>query len=302
MTSRSSPSRIPMRALGIDIGGGKVRAGAGSPEAAPAVYATPKSAEELIALIRRLFEEARRPDLLGVGVPGVPDTRSGVIRRSVNLPWLEGFPLRKRLEEVVGPPEKGIKHPRLLLDSDVNVATWAQWEACGFPARFVYLSIGTGVGGGVVLKGDVVRHTNGGAGHFGFLLTDPRQDAAALEGDAPGSLSACVAAFCQGQRDVTTRPYAARAIAIGAAQIARIYDPDVIAVGGGALDHDDALFPEIERQIPLWRGGVVGCHYEVRRAPLSSDQAGVTGAVAMALHAWELAVGHRFPRSGHIVD
>lgn len=280
--------------MGVDIGGGKIRAmtNASELDQPHVVCPTPANADELIALIAELYARWHGPGYLGVGVPGVFDARRGVVRRAVNLPWLENFPLRARLEGILR-----ARRP-LVIESDVNAATWAQWNACEGPRRFAYLAIGTGVGGGVTIDGEIIRHTNGGAGHFGFLLTDPRLEAPALPGDAPGSLSACVAAFCRGQRDVTTRTYAARAIAIGAAQISRIYDLDTVAIGGGALDHDVELFPEIQRQGPIWRGGVVGCAYEIRRAPLSSDIAGASGAMELARQAWHMSLRPRRPRQG----
>ena len=113
------------------------------------------------------------PSAVGIAMPGIWDRQTGVMQRALNLPRLEGT-------DVVRLFERALRRP-VRVETDVNAAGWAQWRAIRpCPLRFVYLSIGTGVGGSVILDGQLLRHTRGGAGHLGHLIVDTAADACAV--------------------------------------------------------------------------------------------------------------------------
>ena len=187
-------------AVGIDIGGSGVRVGLVDADgrirartAAPMPQAG--HPQQLATLVARLTTDVttasvEQPAAVGVGLPGLWDRQSGVMSRAVNLPLLEGVNIVGLFEQALG--------TRIYVDADVNAATWAQWRSLSpRPERLVYVSMGTGVGGGVVLNGELVRHTHGGAGHFGFLIVDPSPRATAGREGLPGSLSAVAAGGCR---------------------------------------------------------------------------------------------------------
>ncbi len=286
--------------LGVDIGGTSIRLALVSADGTICRAGTCPTAPDgdpdgLGESLRRLMSEvsfraAVSPGPAGVALPGVWDHRTGVLRRAINLPRLEGCNLRELFSEALGRP--------VVLEIDVNAAGWAQWlHRKPRAARFVYLSIGTGVGGCVVLDGQIVQHTNGGAGHFGFLVVDTAPDAPLDPSGVPGCLSALVSgpalSRCAHPAPPSGEPSAgagasvvcsrsARALAIGLAQLAHLYCPDVICVGGGVIDHLPELLRAASRSFEEFRSDLLPAHLTIERGPLTSDRAGVIGAALLA--------------------
>ncbi|WP_249009290.1 ROK family protein [Conexibacter sp. DBS9H8] len=168
--------------IGIDLGGTKVAAAvlrAGAPATggeggtlSPAIqYPTVlDSADALLDQLGSLIEEARdgagagELDAVGIGVPSVVDFASGRVVHSVNIP-LEDVPLRTVLGARLGVP--------VFVDNDATVAALAEAhdEQLRLVARdLVMLTIGTGVGGGLVLGGRIYRGATGGAAEIGHTL------------------------------------------------------------------------------------------------------------------------------------
>ncbi len=290
-------------AIGIDIGGTQVRAALVSgdgvliehvesplpPDGDP-VLLGPLLREQMQ---RVLGSRVAAPAAVGVAVPGIWDRQTGIMQRALNLPKLEGINVVQLLEQALERP--------VWVEIDVNAAAWAQWHALQpTPARFIYLSLGTGVGGGVILDGQLVRHTHGGPGHFGHLIVDTSADAPQCRCGARGCLEALVSgpALARGRRQNPERQRrahehgpaaqhdihtAGRALGIGLLQLAVIYAPDVIAVGGGVIDHEPGL---LARACGLFRqlaGTLVPAGLRIETARLSTDRAGVIGAALLAL-------------------
>lgn len=264
-----------MRLAAIDAGG-RI--------ASQTVEATPPGGDpdRLRATLARLsaaidagaWREARR---VGVALPGLRSDDGRRLLRAVNLPALEGLDVH---EFFAGALRKDV-----LIESDANAAAWAQWHALGRPARLLYLSVGTGVGGGVVLDGVLVRHTHGGAGHFGFLpvLERPTTAGAGAELASTGVAGALEDAVCRGPTDgAHWLDSAARALAAGIAQLAHIYDPAIVALGGGRVDARPELIQRVESHFAGYRSPLLTRGAQIVRAPLRSDDAGVIGAGRLA--------------------
>ena len=100
---------------------------------------------------------------VGVGVPGVLEVERGLVIASPNFPGWEGFPLRERLEAAIGRPA--------VIENDANAAAVGeQWLGAAVGLKdFLFITIGTGVGGGVVLGGRLWRGPGGRAGEFGHV-------------------------------------------------------------------------------------------------------------------------------------
>jgi glucokinase len=100
---------------------------------------------------------------VGVGVPGVLDVDKGLVIASPNFPGWEGFPLRERLEAQIDRP--------VVIENDANAAAVGeQWRGAAIGLKdFLFITIGTGVGGGVVLDGRLWRGAGGRAGEFGHV-------------------------------------------------------------------------------------------------------------------------------------
>lgn len=267
-------------ALGIDIGGTSCRAAVVSRSASilrtqreptpadgdPQQLAATLS--RLVAAVSRGEESASRP--AGVALPGIWDRGSGRMLRANNLPRLAGVDLIGYFGAVLRRP--------FVLETDVNAAGWAQWRACSpQPARFVYLSIGTGVGGAAIVDGALLREEDGGAGHFGDIVVDDSPDAPAGRTGVRGGLEAVVRlALERARQDPGAIPGAAAAVACGLREITLRLAPDTVALGGGVLDHVVDFFE-------LVAAATTDLPVRLVRAPLRSDEAGVTGAALLAL-------------------
>ena len=155
--------------LGIDLGGTKIAiAGKRGREVGESrVEGTDlDSAESLIEQIVGLVGEERDEDLagVGIGVPSIIEFDSGRVVSSVNIP-LADVPLRETLGERVGVP--------VFLDNDATVAALAEShddELRQAVRDLVMLTIGTGVGGGLVLGGRIYRGASGAAGELGHTI------------------------------------------------------------------------------------------------------------------------------------
>src|SRR5690349_3087923 len=119
---------------------------------------------EMTDAIRTLIGKFRATGALlgiGIGVPGIIDMRTGMLRESPNLPGWEDSPVQSEIERLLG--------TTVILENDANVAAFGEkWlgAACDFD-DMAMLTLGTGVGGGIVLGGKIWHGFAGMAGEFG---------------------------------------------------------------------------------------------------------------------------------------
>jgi glucokinase len=233
---------------------------------------------------------AAPPATAGVALPGVWDPDTTVMRKAVNLPRLEGTCLRDMFADALGRPVR--------LEADVNAAAWGQYQRTSpRPQRLLYLSLGTGVGGAVVLDGMIQRHTRGGAGHFGFLIVDTTPGAPAGRNNVPGCLSALAAGpalhyAATGELDnaaIGAEPLAdiilnraAQALAVACMNLVHIYAPEVILLGGGVIDNQPELVDRAQARFATYQSALLPAGLQLRRAPLTTHEAGVIGAALLA--------------------
>ncbi|MCH1927120.1 ROK family protein, partial [Shewanella sp. C31] len=164
-----------MVAVGLDLGGTKIAAGVfdGARLLAKVVLPTPKEGGEAVvrALARAVAEvegQAEvRAEAIGLGTPGPLDFKEGVIRFTPNIPGLLDFPIRRLLEEATGRP--------VHLENDANAAALAEHHlgAARGEASSLFLTVSTGIGGGVVLGGRVLRGERGQGGELGHITLLP---------------------------------------------------------------------------------------------------------------------------------
>ncbi len=165
--------------LGIDLGGTAIKAGLVSRDwRLLNCMSVPTNAEEgreavvnrLVCLVGRLqCCGAHAPGVKGIGIgcPGPLDVDAGVILVAPNLPGWENVPLRRLIERQTGIPTS--------LINDANAAAWA--EKCAGAARrvksFVLYTLGTGIGGGIVMDGKLVEGYTGTGGELGHMVVVP---------------------------------------------------------------------------------------------------------------------------------
>ena len=201
-----------------------------------------------------------------VGVPGVVEARTGKLRLAANVEGLEGRALADDLRERLGFP--------VALENDINLAALGEhWAgvARGVP-DFVFLSVGTGMGAGLVLEGELHRGHHGAAGEVDFALpglgdeVDPSAPAIAelaarlaREGKwqtrlvPPFDVRALFAAARGGDplgRAVVEEE--ARRIALHIAPIAAVADVGLVILGGGIGANGDLLLEPVRRHLGDW--------------------------------------------------
>jgi glucokinase len=181
--------------VGVDVGGTKVAVGRLEDETLGGLgvrRTEASSADGLVDELVAAIESARSPDTqaVGAGVPSVVEFATGRVRSSVNLP-LADFDLRNVLEERLGLP--------VFVDNDATVAALGEAFDDGGRAvvqNLIMFTVGTGVGGGLVLGGRVYRGSSGAAGELGHTMIGADLAHGAPErGDFPqqGSLEALAA-------------------------------------------------------------------------------------------------------------
>ncbi len=157
------------RRVGIDVGGTKCLGVVLDPSGAMVAeyrLPTPKGPDAIIATLAAIARELGPYDSLGVGVPGLV-TRDGVLSAAPNLVDISNF----RVGALLGAELGHVVH----VDNDATCAAAAEWKvgaAVGVD-DFVMVTLGTGIGGGIVTSGRLTRGTNGFAGEIGHMVIDP---------------------------------------------------------------------------------------------------------------------------------
>ncbi|HKJ03434.1 MAG TPA: ROK family protein [Longimicrobiales bacterium] len=315
-------------AVGVDIGGTSVVVGLvpaeGGPPRGLRTRATAGLGDHdaviaaLAHMVREAIEEGREDAsdvVLGVGVgsPGPLDLAGGVVLDAFNLGWRD-FPLRDRLAEAVGLPA--------LLDNDANCATWGEyWLGAGRDVRnLVGVTLGTGIGGGVVLDGRLIHGASASAGELGHMTIDfhgrrckcgnygcmeayasgPNIAARAREGLEAGAESA-LTRLVDGDLDRLTAAtvyqailegdaYAeevmletAKILGAGLANIVNLFNPDMIVIVGGVTRAGEYLFAPLRSEVRrrAFRSAEQVCRIVAGGLP---ETAGVIGAAGLFLH------------------
>jgi len=317
--------------LGIDIGGTKLAAGvadsAGKLLISDRIPTDPSSGaknaiDRLIELCRRLIRESGVPvAAAGVGSVGPLDQQTGRIISPVNMPGWGSVPLVDMLHD-------GLKIP-VYLDNDANAAALGEhlFGAGRGVANMIYLTISTGIGGGVILDGRLYQGSNGNAGELGHMSVDyhgrpcpcgnvgcieqyasgtaiARQarellqssNAPSLMRELAGSIDKVNAKVVQDALEREDRlarqiwDEAMLALGTFLANIIHSFNPQRIVMGGGVTNAGVLLFESV-RQITKKRT-IPAMMQIVDIVPAQlGDQVGVLGAVAVGQHGWARAAG-----------
>jgi len=240
--------------------------------------------------VREVTATSGDPDAIGVGVPSQIEWATGTVLASVNIP-LAGVPLREELAARFGVP--------VYVDNDASCAALAEAHAIE-ATELVMLTLGTGVGGGIVTRGRIFRGAHGLGGELGHVVVEA--DGPECPGACPNR--GCLEALCSGtaleraagrkgrevvdaarQGDAEAQAHLdrlGRYLGIGISNMVNAFQPEVVVIGGGLSAAAD-LFLETAvaeagaRALPaLWARTTV----QVAKA---GNTAGVIGAGLLAL-------------------
>jgi predicted NBD/HSP70 family sugar kinase len=255
--------------LGLDVGARFVRGAlcdlAGAIRARQDVELPVAVVPEAVAAIERLrtslFQasglDPDRVDGVVVGVPGVVESETGVLRLAENVEGLEGRAFADELQSALGLP--------VTLENDINLAALGeQWQGVARGVDdFVFLSIGTGMGAGIVLRGELHRGRHGAAGEIDFALVgvDESLDPSALEiaqiASRFGARQADARDIFGAARNGDEKARAvvgeiARRIGLHLAPIAAVADVELVVLGGGIGANGDLLLDPVSRLLADW--------------------------------------------------
>jgi len=249
------------RAAGIDVGGTKFL-GVVLDDSGNVIVEqrrpTPHGGEAVVRGLAEFAAELGSYDTLGVGVPGLV-TRQGVLRAAPNLVGAMEVAVGPLLEDMLG-------HP-VSVDNDATCAMVAEWQlgaAKGYD-DVLLVTLGTGIGGGLVMGGRLQRGTNGFAGEIGHMVVQPDgpfcvcgrrgcwerfasgRGLQMLAGGRPGEevVASAIAGDRESQVIIDTF---AHWVALGLVNLTNVLDPACIVLGGGLASAPEVFLPPIERE------------------------------------------------------
>ena len=306
-------------AIGIDLGGTQLRAAlvdlAGvivcRAAVATDVAGGPKSiVGQMMQLCDEIGVDRHKQRITGVGVsaPGPLDSERGIIISIPTLPGWEEFPLATTLAREFGLP--------VVVENDGIAAANGEWKfgSARELRHFVYVTVSTGIGGGVVIDGRLLHGRRGLAGHVGHMVIAP--DGPLCSCGARGCFEALASGSAlarAGREAVAAEPASilareyppgaitardivdsarksdrlalalldkeARWLGIGFANLAHLYSPQAIVMGGGVSQAFDLLHPKIAA---AFRASAMPPFRDVRIvAAMCGDNAGLAGAAAL---------------------
>ncbi len=277
-----------------------------------------ESVRQIKSALSALLEESGfgRRHLLGIGVavPGAVDPRREGVLKSPNLPSWEGFPLKRVLFKEFGVP--------VWIENDANAAALGeQYFGLGRGIHhFLYLTISTGIGSGIVANGSLLRGTSGVAGEVGHMtvvrngLNCPCGKKGCLEAyssgtaianhvkralragaksrffrrvkssEITGQLVGEAARTVKDRVAIQAREMAADFLGIGLANLVNIFNPDRIILGGGVMEHVEYFWKPMMTAVrrEAWPISLRSC--AIVRSKLGKE-VGDLGAIAIVLDA-----------------
>lgn len=302
-------------AIGIDFGGTTIKIGVlfrsnlidSAPPIATQDFDGPDSLIEAMARVIHELRE-RHPGIaaIGVGMPGFVDFEKGIVHNLTNVRgWVE-IPLKKRLFEITQLPT--------VVENDANCMAYAEWKrgAGRGLKHLIAITMGTGVGGGLIVNGQIVRGVRYGAGEIGQTSIDYQGrigaygNRGALEDyvgnneiaadarnayEAQGiykNISDCspaaLATAATNGDPIAMQVWddVARKLATTVMNCCWLLNPEAIVIGGGVAKAGDLLFAPLQKHLFAQLSGPFKDHLSIIPARFGSE-AGMVGAATLAL-------------------
>ena len=298
--------------IGVDLGGTNLRAAAISPsgEVLSKISGVAQLSQgratvlaDMVQAIVKLREQCGANQLagVGIGVPGFIILEKGMIVGSNNLPDFEGIPIRDEIEQLLGAP--------VILENDANAAAMGeQWIGAGRGVQdLVLLTLGTGIGGGIISGGKVLHGYVGMAGELGHMTVVPNGNpcgcgnqgclekhasATAIAGMArllhlgvnPTAADVYELAMAGNEKAKVVFEIMGEALGIALAMLVNIFNFPLYLLSGGPLPAWDffapRMFAEVKRRSFTYRN----TETRIEKATLGNE-AGLFGAAYLGLEA-----------------
>ncbi len=300
---------MPRVALGLDLGGSAVKWGlvdeTGASLHDERIELEDRSPDAVVAILSDVIHRAKNlspsPVIgIGIGSPGLIDKTQKIVRTPPNFPLWDNVPLADILQNVAGDIP-------VLLENDANVVVYAEhrWGAAQNHDNFMVLTLGTGVGGGVLVNGSLLRGHGGGGAELGHIQLHP-------DGPICGcGAHGCLEVYCniRGVMRAARQVYRADKVPASPAALSKlaaegsvealevweivgewlgrglaiflnIFNPSLILIGGGISGAGEVLLEPARNTMKAIAYKANVSDVTVQRANLG-EKAGLTGAAAM---------------------
>ncbi|HWQ54938.1 MAG TPA: ROK family protein [Bryobacteraceae bacterium] len=301
---------MPEYSIGLDLGGTNLRGAAVDRSgnilekiAGSTRLSAGKEAllDEMAAVICRLKDKWGAGGLagIGVGVPGFILLKEGIIKNSNNLAFLEGSPIRDEMEQRLG--------TRVILENDANAAALGEkWMGAGRDVDdLVLLTLGTGIGGGIIIGGEALHGHVGMAGELGHITVVPNGmpcgcgNQGCLEKHASASAIAAMARVMNLGDNLTSKDVHSLAVAgdaraqrifilmgqslgIALAMLVNTFNFPLYLLSGGVLGAWDFFAPAMLKEVAFRSFTYRATQTRIEKATLGSE-AGLYGAAYLPM-------------------
>ena len=262
----------------------------------------------VVNTVRDIGAAAKELTAVSLVVPGTVNVQEGIVVKAPNLPCLDGFPLAAALTDELGLPA--------ILENDANAAAVGEmWQGAARGCRtIICVTLGTGVGGGIILDGELWRGVDGAAAEIGHMCVDPFGGVACTCGSR-GCLEvfASATAIVRMTREASPRypdsvlhasnSLTAKSIfaagvkgdelaleifrrmgvylGIGLANLINILNPEMIVIAGGVVNGWDLFAKHMMQQVEERAFPLLAARVKIERAKCGDD-AGLLGAARLA--------------------
>ena len=295
---------------GIDIGGTSTKIGLVQGGQVIATVRIPTTghadghayADALAASVAELARQhAAKPEAIGIGAPNA-NQHSGLIELAPNLPWKHDVPLARMMEIRTG--------ARSVLGNDANAAALGEWRSgAGVGCRdLLMVTLGTGVGSGFIVNGQLILGSHGNAGELGHMtlvmdgrdctcgrkgcleayvsIRGLRQTYTELDGDPavleePGVRCIARAAENGDAAALQTFRHAARWLAVGLANAVTVTGPERIILFGGIARNGELLLAPLRERFKAALLNIYHGRVDLVTSALPDDDAAILGAAAL---------------------
>lgn len=310
--------------IGIDLGGTFIKGGAVSKDGKIVFRTKNESGAKdgllhpvlnMVKMVEYLTDQmGKPPEAIGLGIPGAILSEKGVVTKSPHFPYWIDFDLKSAFK-------KKIVSIPFFIDNDANAAALGEcWQGAAEGCKhFCCMTLGTGIGGGIVLNGEIWKGISGMAGEVGHIVVEPEGWKCGCGGrgcletysSATAIVKSAQAKFNSGDeskrlREVTKNDPAAitsellcnlakegdnlskkifiemgKYLGIGFADLINILNLELIIIGGGVLPAWEFFIDEAIKQMKMRTYKVPGEVVEIKKAKCGND-AGMLGAAYMA--------------------
>lgn len=264
--------------------------------------------DRLVTLIKKLWPEKSHVRSMGVAAPGYLNPRTGIVYTAPNVAGWINFPLRQKLGDEFDVP--------ILLGNDANLAALGEWRfgAARGHHHVLYVTISTGIGGGVIINDNLLLGVNGLAAELGHITIDPNgpmcgcghpghleayasgtaiaayvkeqinrgQKSSLVKIERPSAYEISLAAQSGDKLSMDAITRAGHYLGIGLANLLHTFNPSIVVLGGGVSRSGTILIDSMKTSL---NRSIISVEYlkllEIVPAQLGDD-AGLIGALALA--------------------